>query len=144
VSDPAAQGTLRMFENIIEAMKPEERADVSSFGSVARERVAAETKCTLQQVDDCIARYLWTSSMSRKMAELRREGKDMPKSIDDLERVVGTWQQFKTQRGVTVNEMHVGKGGVPCPLAGMQPGRNTKCMLTKKAYKSCCGRKIHN
>lgn len=30
--------------------------------------------------------------------------------------------------------------GGQCPLAGQPASRNTKCPLTKKAYKACCGR----
>ncbi len=32
--------------------------------------------------------------------------------------------------------------GQPCPLAGMDAGKNTKCPLTRKAFKSCCGKKV--
>ena len=37
--------------------------------------------------------------------------------------------------------MHaVSAKGLPCPLAGRPASRNTKCPLTRKAYKACCGR----
>lgn len=65
ISDPAAKGTLRLFETIVGAMRDTEKADLASFGAAERARVAAEAGCTLTQVDDCIARYLWMKSMTR-------------------------------------------------------------------------------
>lgn len=153
--DPAAQGTLRLFENIIGAMKKEEREDLSLFGPAERRRAAADAGCTVSQVDDCIARYLWMRNMTAKMAQLRREGKEMPKSIDEVERMLGSWRQHKSEapvsdgtRGAAGSDGRilvpldaVAKDGKNCALAGSEVGRNTKCPATKKAYKSCCGRK---
>lgn len=149
VNDPAAQGTLRLFETIISAMQPEEKADLSLFNSAARQRVATEAGCTVSQVDDCIARYLWTKNMASRMAQLRREGREMPKSIDELEKMVGSWRGYKSGGagaggGVNGGVAAVGPDGETCPLAGMEVGKNTKCPKTRKAYKACCGRKAPN
>ena len=157
-SDPSAQGTLRLFENIIATMLPEEKRNLTSFGAVGRTRVANEVGCTTSQVDDCIARYLWMKTMTTKMAQLRKEGKPMPTSIDEVESMLGTWRQYKTDNSiaggsggaagalgsgagnVVVPTTATGPKGKPCPLAGINAGKNTKCPLTKKSYKACCGK----
>ena len=164
-SDPAAQGTLRLFENIIMAMTPDEKLNAATeFSSTSRERIASEVGCSVMQVDDCVARYRWMRSMTVRMAELKKEGKPMPKSIDELEAMLGTWKQHKQVRttapivgstsGSTSNDSSGGievpvdttsrlKGfnNQPCGLAGQSVGKNTKCPLTKKSYKACCGRR---
>lgn len=69
------------------------------------------------------------------MAQLRKQGKAMPSSIDDLERELGTWRQYKTEHeaaggsGASVGAVplgHVGFKGQPCPLAGTPVSKNTK------------------
>lgn len=46
-------------------MRPEEKKDLALFDRAARRRVADEAGCTTSQVDDCIARFLWTRQMTR-------------------------------------------------------------------------------
>lgn len=166
ISDSSAQGSMRVFENIIEAMTEQEKSDLSLFDGSARLRVAEQVGCNLQQVDDCIARYLFFRGMAQKLAELRRKGKEMPKSIADLEKLVGNWKQYRTQKSIdfhnsargnvqegnvsipasNIEGIHVPMDardpkGRPCPLAGMVVGKNTKCLLTGKSYKACCGKR---
>ena len=88
------------------------------------------------------------------MAQLKREGKEMPRSVDELERQLGTWRQYKSEAaagagggggagaggGTAMPLGHVGLKGLPCPLAGMPVGKNTKCPASKKAFKFCCGK----
>jgi hypothetical protein len=172
-SDPAAQGTLRLFENIISAMTPQEKTEAATqFSASSRERIAAEVGCSVMQVDDCVARYRWMRSMTVRMAQLKKEGKEMPKSIDELEAMLGTWKQHKQLKTTTLVPPGLGLGGssnsttsnsnnggieVPidavsrlikgetrnqvCGLAGQRVAKNTKCPLTKKSYKACCGRR---
>lgn len=86
VNDAATRGSMRLYEQIIEAMREEERADLGLFNAAARARVAAEVGCTTTQVDDCIARFLWMRSMTSKMAQLKRQGKEMPTTVEEVER----------------------------------------------------------
>lgn len=155
-SDTAAQGNLRLFESIIDAMTPEEKQNLDRFDSTARHRVAGTVGCTLAQVDDCIARYLWVKSMGVKLAQLKREGKPLPTSIEEIEKTVGNWRTYKNAsgRGGEMGRSVAGnnhlvpadatfpKDGRPCGLAGHEVGRNTRCPLTKKAYKNCCGKYV--
>ncbi|PSC76217.1 SEC-C motif [Micractinium conductrix] len=143
IADGGAQGTLRLFEQIIDGMRPEEKRDLQLFDAAARQRVADEVGATVQQVDDCMARFLWTQQMTRKVAALRKEGKEMPRSVDELERMLGTWRQYKTEHesgSAAVPPGHVGFKGQPCPLAGAPVAKNTRCPATKKAFKACCGK----
>ncbi|EFN57177.1 hypothetical protein CHLNCDRAFT_143567 [Chlorella variabilis] len=149
VKDSSAQGAMRMFEQIIGAMWPEEKRDLALFDGAARKRVAADVGCTTGQVDDCIARFLWTRQMTRRLAELKKEGKELPTSMDALEQQLGTWRQYKSEHenadgssSAAVPLGHLGHKGRPCPLAGVPVGRNTKCPATKKSFKVCCGKTL--
>lgn len=168
VSDSSVQGSLRTFENIIEAMQDHEKEDLKKFDATARRRVAETVGCSVQQVDDCIARYVFFSGMTKKLAELRRQGKEMPKSIEELEQLIGNWRQYRPyetgsagmdaqgsaggdrQTGVMNDQSRssgvfipleaVDSKGRPCGLAGMQVGRNTRCPVGGKSFKNCCGK----
>ena len=79
--------------------------------------------------------------MCSKLAELKKEGKPMPRNVEELEAMVGGLQLGAAggtapQVGATA----LGPRGEPCPLAGTNPGRSTKCPLTRKSYKNCCGK----
>ncbi|KAL4854526.1 hypothetical protein ACK3TF_004697 [Chlorella vulgaris] len=121
ISDSTVQGGLRLFEHIIGAMRPEEKKDLALFDRAARQRVAAEARCTTGQVDDCIARFLWTQQMTRRvgwlaaclagvfgvqrrgclggqqLAALKKEGKELPNDMAALEARLGTWRSYKTE-----------------------------------------------
>ena len=81
------------------------------------------------------------------MAQLKREGKELPRSVDEVERMLGSWREYKTEGGggsgwPTVPRGQLGPKGQPCALAGMEVAKNTKCPLTKKSFKACCGRAL--
>lgn len=72
----------------------------------------------------------------------------MPSSVDELERQLGTWRQYKSQHegpggaaapGVPLG--HTNVRGEPCALAGQPVGKNTKCPATKRAFKACAWRR---
>lgn len=151
ISSPAVQGSFRLHESIIGHMKPEERTDLSLFGAAARRRVAADAACTSDQVDDCIAKYEWMAHMTKQMAALKRAGKPLPQSVEEMEGMLGNWRSHKLQQvssspsgGHAVAYTAKGPRNQPCGLAGQSVGRNTKCPVTRKAFKACCGRQISN
>ena len=41
------------------------------------------------QVDDCIAKYQWMAYMTKQMAALKKAGKPVPQTIDDVEAQFG-------------------------------------------------------
>ena len=41
------------------------------------------------QVDDCIAKYEWMAHMTSQMAALKRAGKPVPRTIDEMEGMLG-------------------------------------------------------
>ena len=41
------------------------------------------------QVDDCIAKFEWMAQMTQQMAAMKRAGKPMPASIDEIEAKLG-------------------------------------------------------
>ncbi|KAI3434914.1 hypothetical protein D9Q98_002968 [Chlorella vulgaris] len=149
ISDSTVQGGLRLFEHIIGAMRPEEKKDLALFDRAARQRVAAEARCTTGQVDDCIARFLWTQQMTRQLAALKKEGKELPNDMAALEARLGTWRSYKTEHdtadggsAAAVPLAHLDAKGKPCGLAGMPVGKNTKCPTTKRSFKACCGKSL--
>jgi hypothetical protein len=50
------------------------------------------------QVDDCIAKFEWMKQMTTQMAALKRQGKPIPKSVEDLEQSVGNWRGYREQQ----------------------------------------------
>lgn len=74
----------------------------------------------------------------------------MPSSIDELERTLGTWRQYKTQAetadggtAAAVPLDHVGHKGRPCALAGQPVSRNTKWWVgAGRVWNgACCNRR---
>ena len=66
----------------------------------------------------------------------------------------GAWQTFRTatpEASVHTATANAGSAvvpsdakspkGFPCPWAGQQIGRSTKCPATNKSYKACCGKR---
>jgi hypothetical protein len=152
-SDPAAQGTLLLYEKIIECMNEEEREDVNAFSLNRKVIVAEQVGCSVEQVEDCIARFKWTQHMMRTLAAYRKKGNPMPKTMEELEQVVGKWQSFRSSEAGVASSGVVSSGsiviamdavspkdGKPCGLAGMTVGRSTKCPRFRKSYKACCGK----
>lgn len=153
-SDPGTQGFLLMSEMVIEKMTEEERSkptDEFVFTRTRKEDIAQDIGCSLEQIDDCIARYMWTRHMMSTLAEYRKKGNDMPTTMEELEQLTGRWTDFKQQYGTQTSSLSSSgsivipldamspKGG-PCGLAGMTVGRSTKCPSMRKSYKACCGR----
>lgn len=50
-------------------------------------------------MDDCIAKYLWVKQMGSRMADLKRAGKPLPKTVDEVEQMLGIWVFFGNLSG---------------------------------------------
>ena len=152
-SDPAAQGSLLLFEKIFNQLTGEEKLEIEKVGFQRRAEVAQVVDCSMEQVDDCIARYLWTRRMTQQLAEYRKTGRSMPQNMQELEQAVGTWRSFKatsasqSTRGgasstgsISIPVDAMNRNGQTCGLAGQTVGRSTRCPLLRKSYKACCGK----
>jgi len=135
-SDPHAQGNLRLYEAIIDAMEPRHRADLASFDGAARARVAASAGASPAQVDDCLAKYEWTRAAMGVLADRKVTGQALPTSMEELEAMVG-------RRGGGGGSGSATSAPAACPFAGRAPppGRNAVCGRTGKKWKNCCGGK---
>eukprot|EP00884_Botryococcus_braunii_P003977 jgi/Botrbrau1/13580/Bobra.0307s0003.1 len=140
ISSPVVQGTLRTFEQIIGSMRPEEKKDPDQFTHEARARVAAEVGCTLSQVDDCINKFNWLNKLNNGMAQLKREGKPLPSTPEEITRVLG--MKPSSDAPGRLPSSTANPSGRACPLAGQYVSQKTKCPLTRKAFKSCCGKDV--
>ena len=52
-------------------------------------------------MDDCIAKYMWVKQMSSRMAELKRAGKPLPKTVGEVEQMLGNCFQDIAQMPLT-------------------------------------------
>ena len=80
---------VQLLAYVYRAMSAEEKDDLSSFGVAGRQRVAEAAGCTVAQVDDCVAKYLWMRQMLAAVAKAKREGKPVPSNIQDMEQSLG-------------------------------------------------------
>lgn len=83
--------SLETVRGISRVMTEGEKTELSTFSVAGRQRVAQDAKCTVAQVDDCVAKYLWMREMLAGVAQAKREGKPVPKSIEDMEQSLGTY-----------------------------------------------------
>eukprot|EP00897_Mesotaenium_endlicherianum_P007304 jgi/Mesen1/6601/ME000338S05779 len=118
--------SLEHQEAVIRAMTPAERADPSLFGSEGRARVAAQCSCSAADVDDVLNKFEWFRQAEVKVQALKREGKPVPTSFEELEQLMGgRWSPAASRS-----------------LAGAPGGtsRNAACPCgSGKKYKRCCG-----
>ena len=54
------------------------------FTEKSRARVAQECSCTLTAVNDVILKYRWYESANHKMQKLKREGKPLPRTFEEV------------------------------------------------------------
>ncbi|KAK9808757.1 hypothetical protein WJX72_003095 [[Myrmecia] bisecta] len=127
INDPMAKGNLRMYESIVGAMTTEEKHDLRTFGPASKQRVAAAAGCTVAQVDDCLAKYQWMKTMTSRVAKLKKEGKPIPKTVEEVEQQLGNWRSFKQESlaakgpAAQAAPSASGAGGVAVPLNAMGP-----------------------
>ncbi len=153
-SDAGTQGFLRNTELVIGAMTPEER-ERESLTAEQVVALARKLDLSVEQVDAVMGRYKYTKHMMAVLARRKREGKPMPKTLEEVEQLTGDWRSFMASSSLShsgaasggpngfiiipADAIHPSKGG-PCGLSGMSVGRSTKCPRFRKSYKACCGR----
>ncbi|KAL5061061.1 hypothetical protein RYX36_032665 [Vicia faba] len=91
-----------------------------------KQEAAKHCNCTIADVENALAKFTWAKEAQKKIQELNKEGKPMPKSIAELQKLVGT-------NPVDLAKSNLAKSG--------QVSRNAPCPCgSKKRYKRCCGK----
>ncbi|EFJ18683.1 hypothetical protein SELMODRAFT_444490 [Selaginella moellendorffii] len=82
--------------------------------------VAVKCKARAEEVEDILSKYKWTKEAHSKVEKLRKEGKPLPKSFDEVEALMGG--RWKSPKSVPILS------------------RNQLCSCgSGKKYKRCCG-----
>ncbi|KAI3747446.1 hypothetical protein L6452_09903 [Arctium lappa] len=90
-----------------------------------KKEAAKHCNCTIADVENTLAKFTWAREAQKKIEKLKDEGKPMPKSIDEVQKLMGS-----TPMDVARSSM--AKSG--------QISRNALCPCgSKKRYKRCCG-----
>ncbi|XP_076892184.1 uncharacterized protein LOC143543840 [Bidens hawaiensis] len=102
------------FDNTGENLQPSQKQETAKL-----------CKCTLADVENTLAKFTWAKDAQKKIEKLKEEGKPMPKSLAEVQKLMGT-----TPMDVANSSM--AKSG--------QISRNALCPCgSKKRYKRCCG-----
>ncbi|KAL2643806.1 hypothetical protein R1flu_011393 [Riccia fluitans] len=93
-----------------------------------KNEVAAQCSCTVRDVEDVLGKYEWTREANRRVIKLKEEGKPLPKSLDEIEKLMGG--RWKPASSVNLSKEN-----------GGQQSRNSPCPCgSGKKYKRCCGK----
>mmetsp|Transcript_4919 Transcript_4919/g.31473 ORF Transcript_4919/g.31473 Transcript_4919/m.31473 type:complete len:206 (+) Transcript_4919:442-1059(+) len=123
VAQATAKALNRQVE-ILEEMSTQERGCLGELEPSTKMRLVKEVGCTPHEVEDVVRKFIATRDVFAKVGQLRREGKPMPQSFEELSHLVGleappaTGQEKQTK---------ISRNG-PCP-----------CKSGKK-FKRCCGK----
>ncbi|XP_050885676.1 uncharacterized protein LOC127091159 [Lathyrus oleraceus] len=91
-----------------------------------KQEAAKHCNCTIADVENALAKFTWAKEAQKKIQELNKEGKPMPKNIAELQKLVGT-------NPLDLARSNLAKSG--------QVSRNAPCPCgSKKRYKRCCGK----
>ncbi|KAK2419200.1 hypothetical protein P8452_63230 [Trifolium repens] len=91
-----------------------------------KQEAAKHCNCTIADVENALAKFTWAKEAQKKILELNKEGKPMPKSIAELQKLVGT-NPLDLARSNLAQSGQVSRNA-PCPCG------------SKKRYKRCCGK----
>ncbi|KAJ4955097.1 hypothetical protein NE237_011880 [Protea cynaroides] len=87
---------------------------------------AKHCNCTIADVENALAKFTWAKEAQKKIEKLKEEGKPMPKSLAEVQKLMGTTP-------LDVARSNLAKSG--------QISRNALCPCgSKKRYKRCCGK----
>ncbi|CAA3007563.1 Hypothetical predicted protein [Olea europaea subsp. europaea] len=91
-----------------------------------KQEAAKQCNCTIADVENALAKFTWAKEAQRKIEKLKEEGKPMPKSLAEVQKLMGSTP-------MDVARSNLAKSGkisrnAPCPCG------------SKKLYKRCCGK----
>ncbi|XP_008218173.1 PREDICTED: protein translocase subunit SecA [Prunus mume] len=91
-----------------------------------KQEAAKHCNCTIADVENALAKFTWAREAQKKMENLQKEGKPMPKNINEVQKLMGSTP-------FDLAKSNLAKSG--------QISRNALCPCgSKKRYKRCCGK----
>ncbi|XVE62878.1 hypothetical protein DITRI_Ditri06bG0155100 [Diplodiscus trichospermus] len=91
-----------------------------------KKEAAKQCDCTILDVENALAKFTWAKEAHKKMVKLKEEGKPMPKSFAEVQKLMGSTP-------LDLARSNMAKSG--------QISRNALCPCgSKKRYKRCCGK----
>ncbi|KAK4347088.1 hypothetical protein RND71_033427 [Anisodus tanguticus] len=94
--------------------------------TIQKQEAAKHCKCTILDVENTLAKFTWAKEAQKKIEKLKEEGKPMPKSLAEVQKLMGS-------SPMDVARSNLAKSG--------QISRNAFCPCgSKKRYKRCCGK----
>ncbi|XP_038878551.1 protein translocase subunit SecA 1 [Benincasa hispida] len=91
-----------------------------------KQEAAKKCNCTIADVENVLAKFMWAKQAQTKIEKLKAEGKPLPTSIAEVQKLVGS-------NPLDLARSNLAKSG--------QMSRNALCPCgSKKRYKRCCGK----
>ncbi|XP_015875478.1 uncharacterized protein LOC107412259 isoform X1 [Ziziphus jujuba] len=92
-----------------------------------KQEAAKHCNCSIADVENALSKFMWAREAQKKLESLKKEGKPMPKSIAEVQKLMGS-------SPLDLARSNLAKSG--------QISRNALCPCgSKKRYKWCCGKK---
>ncbi|XP_057515747.1 uncharacterized protein LOC130797245 [Amaranthus tricolor] len=90
-----------------------------------KQEAAKHCKCTVADIENTLAKFVWAKEAQLKLQKLKKEGKPMPKSMAEVQKLMGSTP-------LDLARSNMARSG--------QISRNAFCPCgSKKRYKRCCG-----
>ncbi|KAJ4824486.1 hypothetical protein Tsubulata_033136, partial [Turnera subulata] len=91
-----------------------------------KQQAATHCNCTVADVENALSKFTWAKEVQKKLKQLKDEGKPMPKSMAEVQKLMGSTP-------LDIARSNLAKSG--------QISRNALCPCgSKKRYKRCCGK----
>ncbi|BAT88004.1 hypothetical protein VIGAN_05143400 [Vigna angularis var. angularis] len=91
-----------------------------------KQEAAKHCSCTIADVENALAKFTWAKEAQKKIEKLKEEGKPLPKSFTEVQKLVGSTP-------LDLARSNLAQSG--------QISRNALCPCgSKKRYKRCCGK----
>lgn len=91
-----------------------------------KQEAAKQCNCTIADVENALSKFNWAKEAHKKVEKLKEEGKPMPKSLAEVQKLMGSTP-------LDLARSNLAKSG--------QISRNALCPCgSKKRYKRCCGK----
>ncbi|GAB2238893.1 hypothetical protein Droror1_Dr00024806 [Drosera rotundifolia] len=93
---------------------------------IEKQEASKQCNCTIADIENTLAKFMWAKKAQSKMQKLQEEGKPLPKSMAEVQKLMGSTP-------LDLAWSNLAKSG--------QISRNALCPCgSKKRYKKCCGK----